>query len=348
VDARRSTRAAVTPSGHGGRILVVDDDRANRRLMTRLLERAGHAVISTQDGGSAFAVVKHERPDLVLLDVIMPGISGFDVCRMLKRDPSTRLTPVVLVTALTGSHDRIHGLEAGADDFLSKPVNAEELEARVRSLVRLKRHTDDLDSADSVIVSMALTIEARDAYTEGHCERLAAYATMLGRSLGLIDEDLLALRRGGFLHDIGKIGVPDSVLLKRARLSDDEYRIVQQHTVIGERLCGQLRSLERVRPIIRHHHERLDGSGYPDGLRGDAIPLLAQVMNVVDIYDALTTARPYKEALPRARACEELAAEATKGWRQPDLVAAFISLVDTPTRPVAESAQSAREVGVHR
>jgi putative two-component system response regulator len=239
------------------------------------------------------------------------------------------------VTALQNSDDRIRGIEAGADDFLSKPFNAHELRARVRSLMRIKRYTDDLDSAESVIVSLALTIEARDWYTEGHCQRLARYASSLGTRLGLDDQDVAALMRGGFLHDIGKVGIPDAILLKTGPLSREEYEVMKQHTVIGDRLVGGLRSLRRVRPIVRHHHERLDGSGYPDGLRGDAVPLLAQIIGVVDVFDALTTERPYKRALSVERAYDELMGEANRGLHRRDLVDAFIALTQEGDAPVA-------------
>jgi putative two-component system response regulator len=232
-----------------------------------------------------------------------------------------------MVTALDQPSDRVRGLDVGADDFLTKPVNTPELLARVRSLIRLKRYTDDLESAESVILSLALTIEARDASTEGHCQRLARYATAVGRRLGLGDEALAALTRGGFLHDVGKIGIPDAILLKGGRLTADEFRIMQQHTVIGDRLCGELRSLRDVRAIIRHHHERRDGSGYPDGLAGDQIPLLAQIMSVVDVYDALTTDRPYRRPLTPEQAYDELRHEVACGWKRADLVEAFIELV---------------------
>jgi putative two-component system response regulator len=232
----------------------------------------------------------------------------------------------VLITALNASKHKIQGINAGADDFLTKPVDAHELKARVRSLIRLKLFTDDLDSAESVILSLALTIEARDTYTDGHCQRLASYATALGARLNLGDEDLAALYRGGFLHDIGKVGIRDAVLLKPARLTAAEYEDVKRHTVIGDRLCGELRSLRQVRPIVRHHHERLDGSGYPDGLIGDAVPLLAQIMGVVDVYDALTTARPYKPARSPERAYDALLLEVDKGWRRRDLVDGLIAL----------------------
>ena len=327
----RSEASSDAPSASqpatGGRVLVVDDVEANRNLVSALLTRDGHRVRMANDGRAALDSALNDHPDLVLMDVMMPHIDGFEVCRALKQNPATRLVPIVLVTALNNSEDRIRGIEAGADDFVSKPFNAHELRARVRSLIRIKRYTDDLDSAESVIVSLALTIEARDAYTEGHCQRLAVYATTLGRALGLGEDDVAALRRGGFLHDVGKIGVPDAVLLKPGPLTPAEYEMVKQHTIIGDRLCGELRSLKRVRPIVRHHHERIDGSGYPDGLQGDDVPLLAQIMGVVDVYDALTTARPYKPALSSGPACQELAGEAARGWRRSNVVATFVGLV---------------------
>jgi len=299
---------------------------ANRKLVASILTRDGYLLEFADDGRAALDRVARDQPDLVLMDVMMPHVNGFDACQALKRNPATRLVPVVLVTALQNSEDRIRGLDAGADDFISKPFNAHELRARVRSLIRIKRYTDDLDTAESVIVSLALTIEARDRYTEGHCQRLAAYASALGRYIGLSDEDVAALARGGFLHDIGKVGIPDAILLKTERLTRSEYDVMKQHTIIGDRLCGELRSLRRVRPIVRHHHERLDGSGYPDGLRGDAIPLLAQVTAIVDVFDALTTRRPYKDAVPAEQAYEELASEAARGLHRRDLVDALVFL----------------------
>lgn len=323
---RSGSAALVSTSSSNGRVLVVDDLTSNVSLATAMLQRDGYLVSSATNGYDALAAVARDHPDLVLMDVRMPGLDGFDACRALKSDPATRLIPVVLVTALQDTEDRIRGIEAGADDFITKPFNVHELRARMRSLVRIKRYTDELDTAESVIVSLALTIEARDQSTDGHCQRLAAYASALGRELGLDQEDLAALQRGGFLHDIGKVGIPDGILLKPARLTPAEYEVMKRHTLIGDRLCGELRSLRRVRPIVRHHHERLDGSGYPDGLRGDAIPLLAQIIGIVDVFDALTTARPYKPALAAAGAYQELQIEASRGWRRADLVEQFVRL----------------------
>ena len=309
-----------------GTIVVADDIQANIDLLAGLLVRDGYAVHTASNGGAALELVERVRPDLVLSDVLMPVLNGFDLCRRLKSDRITRLIPVVLVTALGERESRLEGINAGADDFLTKPVDAHELRARVRSLVRLKRFTDDLDSAESVILSLALTVEARDAYTSGHCDRMAAYAAAFGRHLDLSDEDVAALRRGGYLHDVGKVGVPDAILLKPGPLTPDEISVMRRHPIIGDALCGELRLLRPVRPVVRHHHERMDGSGYPDSLSGSDIPLLAQMTAIVDVYDALTTERVYRRPLTREAACAELEHEARRGWHRPDLVREFLAL----------------------
>ena len=323
------------PVRSAGKVLIVDDQSADVELLKALLSGEGYTVVTALDGRQALAMVESEHPDLVLMDVLMPGLSGLEVCERIKQNKATRLIPVVLITALTDSQDRIHGINAGADDFLSKPVNPHELRARVRSLVSLKHYTDDFDSAESVILSLALVIEARDAYTDGHCQRLAAYATALGGALNLREEDLGALYRGGYLHDVGKIGIPDSVLLNAGKLSKAEFEQIKQHPIIGDRLCTGLRSLRHVCGIVRHHHERLDGSGYPDGLQGEAVPLLAQIMGIVDVYDAITTERPYKAAQPPEHAFEELRSEVARGWRRKDLVETFISVIQQSSTVVA-------------
>lgn len=311
------------------RVLVVDDDTAVADVLRRLLVKEGYAVDVCHDGTMALEAMPLVRPHLVLCDVNMPGLSGIEVCRRLKQDPTYRLTPVVMVTGQAQRDARLQGLEAGADDFLAKPVDPQELLIRVRSLVRIKRYTDDLDSAASIIIAMALLIEARDGNTEGHCHRMANYATALGRALNLAEEDLQALHRGGFLHDIGMLSIPDSVLKKSGPLDPEEFELMKSHTTVGDSLCGNLRSLESVRPIIRHHHERYDGSGYPDALEGDDIPLVAQIIGLVDVYDAVTTRRPYQGPHTSQEAVDILRAQAVRGWRRPDLVDAFAALVDS-------------------
>ena len=309
-----------------GKVLVVDDYEPNLRGLGQLLKGARYDVLTATNGQDALELVARERPDLVLLDVMMPGISGLDVCTALKKHPDTCLTPVVLISAAQERETVIAGLEAGADDFLNKPVDPEELYTRVRSLLRVKRLTDDLESAESLFLTLGRIIEARDPYTEGHCERLAEYSTALGRRLELEQADIDALYRGAFLHDVGKIGIPDRVMLKKGKLTRSEYELMKRHAVIGDDLCATVRSLDRVRPIVRHHHERLDGRGYPDGLAGNEIPLLAQIVSVVDVFDALTTDRPYRNALPTITAYKILRDTASGGWCPIGLVESFIDM----------------------
>jgi putative two-component system response regulator len=309
-----------------GKVLIVDDYEPNLSGLRLLLECVGYDVLTSTNGSDALRVVHAERPDVVLLDVIMPGMSGFDVCAALKDNAATRLTPVVLISAAQLRDTRVAGLDAGADDFLNKPVDPEELYARVRSLIRLKRVTDALETAESLFIALGRMIEARDPYTEGHCERLAEYAVALGRRLDLDKPDLDALYRGAFLHDIGKIAIPDRVLLKKGKLTKKEYLLMQQHPAIGDELCKTVKSLDDVRPIVRWHHERADGRGYPDKLAGNDIPLLARIVSVVDMFDALTTDRPYRKAISDGGAYRMLLDEVRGGWREPELVEAFIEL----------------------
>ena len=310
------------------RILVVDDNPGIASLMSQLLSLRGYDVVTAADAQQAAAEVRRQPPDLILSDVRMPGKSGYELCRDLKSDPATRLIPFVLITGLTDSAEKLQGIEAGADDFLNKPVLAEELTARVKSLLRVKEFTDELETADSVLCTLGLSVEARDPYTEGHCERLAQNATDLGRFLGIEEESVVALRRGGYLHDLGKIAVPDEILKKGSDLTPAEWAIMKQHPVTGETICRPLRSLRLVLPIIRHHHEHSDGSGYPDGLREAEIPLLPRILQVVDIYDALRTARPYKPALGHEQAAVTMRNEARSGLWDGELVAEFFGMLD--------------------
>jgi putative two-component system response regulator len=320
-------RPVPSLQGAEATIVVADDAPANVRLLQRLLEPDGYHVLPASDGLTALDLVREHLPDLVLTDVRMPGCDGFEVCRQIKETRETRLIPVVLMTGASERDDRLRAFDAGADDFLTKPVEPIELRARVRSLVRLKRFTDDLDSAEAVLRSLALMVEARDPLTDGHCQRLAASAVALGERLQLPAEDIAALRRGGYFHDIGKIAVPDAILSKTGPLTADEYQCIKQHTVTGARLCEDLRVLRRVAPIVRSHHELLDGSGYPDGLHGTDIPLLAQIIGIVDVYDAMTQARPYKPALTPETACAQLQDDARRGRRDATLVGEWVAIV---------------------
>ena len=259
--------------GHDETILIADDNEANRELLTALLTVEGYQIVCATNGRQALEHVDSDSIDLALLDVVMPGLTGFAVCQAIKSKPETRLIPVILLTSLNSDGDRIHGIMCGADDFLNKPVNKHELLARVHSLLRLKQFTDELDNAETVLFSLALSIEAKDPYTEGHCDRLSKYSVALAEKLGLPEDQRVALRRGGLIHDIGKLAVPESILLKPGPLTPEERKIMEQHPIMGERICTPLRSFRNVCRYIRHHHEKQDGSGYPDGLEGEQVPL---------------------------------------------------------------------------
>ncbi len=313
-------------------ILIVDDDPVVRETIRDSVEHLGYRTREAASAEGALDCISQELPDLVLLDVRMSGITGIELCRQLKADQATHLIPVVLLTAQGELDTRVAGLDAGADDYFTKPVHLRELAARLRALIRLKRVVEELEQAENMIASMALTIEARDTYTAGHCVRLARFAVELGERAGLSQDELGALRLGGFLHDLGKISVSDSILLRPGPLNPDEWRLMREHPATGDRLARPMRTLGLVIPIIRHHHERMDGHGYPDGLVDREIPLLARITAIVDVYDALRTRRPYKEPLSEVDSVHALLEGARTGQLDPDLVRLFVELRTPPTR----------------
>ncbi len=300
-----------TASTHtAGSVLVVDDEPINLAVVEGLLAPLGFEVRTAADGAAALAEVRRDAPDVVLLDVMMPGMSGFEVCERLRSDASTALVPVVMVTALDAHEHRLRGLRAGADEFLTKPFDEVELEVRVRSLVARSHLQRRLHTSEQVVASLATVIEVKDDVTGGHCTRLQRNAERFADALLLDPTARETLSWAGLLHDVGKVGVPDHVLNKPGRLDDDEWEVMRGHTELGERIVRPLGGLVDVVPIVRHHHERFDGSGYPDGLRGEEIPFLARVFQCLDIYDALTSARPYKRALTADEALEVMDGEA--------------------------------------
>ncbi|MCB2200069.1 response regulator [bacterium] len=308
-------------------ILVAEDEEATRSLMGSMLENLGYQPLLTADGVEALEALEVERPDLVLSDVLMPRMNGIELCRTIKSNSETRLIPVVLVTGLGSTEDRVRGIEAGADDFLAKPFQLAELTARLRSLLRLKQFTDELVHAEEVIFSLALAVEAKDPYTRGHCQRLARFSVEAGKRMGLGEEELQALRRGGILHDIGKIGIPEAILLKAGPLTTEEIGVMRHHPLKGEQICKPLRTLAGTLPIIRHHHERMDGDGYPDKLKGEEIPLGARIIAAVDYFDALITDRPYRKALPQEEALRLLHGAVDTGHLDRDIVQIVTSIV---------------------
>lgn len=310
-----------------GRVLVVDDDVLHRALEREILESSEYEVHEAASGLEAIDMLCEMDFDAVLLDRCLPGIDGDEVCRLIRHKMGLAMLPILIVTGDGDVDNLTLSLAAGANDFLRKPYDPDELLARVESAVARKRLTDQLDSAESMLFALARMVEAKDGSTGDHCTRLAHNSVVLGKALGLGNEDLLALRRGGVLHDIGKLGIPDSILLKPGKLTEDEWDVMREHVDIGAKLVGGLKSMQRTVSIIRHHHERWDGTGYPAGLRGKDIPLLARVFQTVDIYDALAHARPYKPALPTDEVVAIMQAESEKGWRDPELTAVFLDIV---------------------
>lgn len=309
------------------KVLAVDDMATNRKLLGYVLRPPEYQIVEASDGMQALEMLRHEAFDLVLLDVMMPGIDGFETCRCIRQELGLKLLPVIMVTSMGTPDDVVRGMDVGADDYVTKPFNSIELLARVRSAIERKHLTDRLDDAETVLLSLGRMVEARDNDTGDHCDRLAHTGVVFGKELGLGPEYLDALRRGGVLHDIGKLGIPDSILLKKAALDDDEWQIMKQHTVIGAALCSPLRTMQRTAEIARCHHEKYNGMGYPAGLKGDEIPLIARVFQIVDIFDALSSERPYKPAFPREKVIQIMEQETAAGFWDPHLMSVFLKIV---------------------
>jgi putative two-component system response regulator len=311
----------------GARILLVDDLPQNLEILCGLLEPEGYVLELAQDGQQAVEMALKSPPDLILMDVSMPRMTGLEACRTLKSDERTRLVPLVLITALSAREDRIEGIGAGCDDFLAKPVDFEELLARTRSLLRQKELVDELETVENVLVSLANALEAKDLYTRGHSERVATYAEELGGAVGLSRGDRRNLKRAGLLHDIGKIGIPLEYLHKAGPLTTVEYAEVKRHPAISYDICRPLRTMAPLLALIRGHHERLDGKGYPDGLRGDEVPLVLRCLTIADVYDALTSDRAYRKALDREKALGIMRQEASVGMWDAPLIDTFAGVV---------------------
>ncbi len=308
-------------------ILIVDDQSENRETIKDILADKGFELREASNGEEALDFIARETPDLILLDAMMPKMDGFEFARAVRKNSHTKLIPIIMITALGSLQDRVKGLEAGVDDFISRPFNIFEFMARVKNLLRLRESLNELENAEQVIFSLAKAVEAKDRYTENHCNRLASLAEALGDFLGLAENEKLILRRGGILHDIGKIAITDQILLKPGPLTAHEFEVIKKHPVIGVEICAPLKTLQPVLPVIKHHHERFNGSGYPDSLAGEEIPLYARIVGLVDCYDSLTTRRPYRRALSPKEALEICEAETRRGLWDPELFKSLKALL---------------------
>lgn len=311
--------------GRASTILIVDSEEINRRLLKAIFKTAPYRMLEARRASEAMALLQSEKIDLVILDLMLPEMSGPELCRWMKADRQTQLIPVLMITNVQGVENEIAGISSGADEFLIKPLHPAVVRTRIRAMLRNKALIDSLEEAETILFALAQTVEQRDIYTGQHCQRLSLASVMLGEALGLTHSDLTALYRGGYLHDVGKISIPDAILFKQGVLSVEEWKIMRSHPIQGEEICRPMKSLWPVLPIIRNHHERWDGSGYPDSLAGEDIPLLARILQVADIYDALVTARPYKPALSQEEAFTVMEEEVRRGWRDPELVPLFVS-----------------------
>ncbi|MDH4227933.1 MAG: response regulator [Deltaproteobacteria bacterium] len=308
-------------------ILAVDDNPQNLELLEALLESRGYGVVKAYNGKEALKKAEEFVPDIILLDVLMPQMDGFEACRRFKERKETKLVPIIMLTALDSLEDKVKGLECGADDFVTKPFQAPELLARVKSLIRVKGLIDELESAQSVLFSLASALDYTDPYTHGHSQRVSEFASSLARFIGLSPEECEIIAKAGLLHDIGKIGTDKGVLHKPGALNDTEFVHVKEHPLMGEKICKPLKFAQPLLPLIRGHHEKYNGTGYPDGLKGEDIPLGARILAIADVYDALTTIRPYRSDISREVALEVMKAEATKGFWDSEVLKSFESMM---------------------
>ena len=309
-------------------ILILDDLDINRRLLRAMLKTAPYRVLEAKRASEAMQLMDHETVDLLILDLMMPEMSGLEFCQRIKSNRRMQLMPVLMLTSVQGIENEIAGISSGADEFLTKPLHPDVVRTRIRAMLRNKAAIDSLEEAETILFALAQAVEKRDKYTGDHCDRLATYSVMLGAAMGMSKSQLVALHRGGFMHDIGKVCVPDAILFKKGPLTDEEWVVMRAHTTKGEEICRPMKTLGPVLPIIRNHHERWDGTGYPDGLKGEQIPLLARILQMADIFDALTTARPYKPALSREESEQIFEDEVKRGWRDPELVALFFETLN--------------------
>lgn len=314
------------------RVLVADSNPTIRKILRHVFVGLGWDMIEAEDGQQALQLAaSRPTPHAILVDLKLPRVDGYEVCRRLKADIQFQLIPVVALISLDSSEEKMRAVEAGADEFLTKPISHAELQVRLRSLLRIHRVNQELIGAESVAMALARAVASKDGYSSGHVEQVADYATLFGEALGFDTAERKILRYGAILHNVGKISIPDAVLEKTTSLTPREKALFQQHPRVGCDICGPLKPLQAVLPIIRHHKEHWDGTGYPDGLRGDEIPLGAQIVGIVDVYSALRSDRPFRKAAPHAEAVAKVRELVQRGRFNPALVERFIEVLETRT-----------------
>jgi len=308
--------------------MVVDDHQLSRELLGLYLSHSGYDTIEAANGAEALEMLEKDTPDLILLDIIMPKVNGYEVCKKVKENPRTTLLPIIMVTGLEDFDAKMKALSLGADDYINKPINEQELLMRVRNHLRIKTLTDQLENAENVIMTLVRFIEAKDPYTRGHSERVAEHSRRLAEALGFNEDRMQVLRRAALLHDVGKIGVDDAIIHSTTKLTDEELEEVHHHPTRGSEMLASLSFLSDALGLIRSHHERFDGTGYPEQLAREEIPLEARIIAVGDTYDALITERPYHKPLTIADALKEMKSSADSGQLDPNLVDKFIEITN--------------------
>lgn len=306
------------------KILVAVSNLPTKKQIQAYCDEAGYTAVIVSCGEDCPGHARDHQPDLIFLDESLPDMHGLDLCRALKADGRTQQIPVVLLVSTNGSTNVKQIIAAGAEDLLSKPVDRTDFMIRASALLRLRILSGDSEKAENVILTLARIVDSRDIYTAGHCERVAHYSVALGKAAGLSQDGLITLKNGGLLHDIGKINISESILNKPSSLDPEERLEIQKHPPRGEQICSSLESVSGIMPIVRGHHEKLDGTGYPDRLAADAIPLEVRIVAIADVYDAVTSDRPYRGRLSSKDAFRVLSEESERGWWDRELTNLFL------------------------
>lgn len=308
-------------------ILIVDDIQSNLELMEAVFLKEGFRVYTALGSDAAIEIFEQYPVDLAVLDVMMPGMDGFELCRRFKDLSGKRFFPVILLTALTDRKSRITGIESGADDFISKPFDTSELITKIKSLLKLKALQEELDHSENIIMTLAVAMEAKDPYTKGHSTRVSKLSVDFVSFLDLSNKDKEEMKKAGVLHDIGKICLSESLLHKAGPLTEEEAEAIKRHAVLGEEICRPLVSMRRILPGIRHHHERWDGRGFPDGIAREEIPIMARILSIADSFDAIISVRPYRDRRSIKTALEIMKSERYKGQWDPELLGYFLEMM---------------------